>query len=303
MPPPAPPPPVVRAGMLPSGTHHPTFAQPEFAAPKPAHDTLAWQAGAGAVAVLVVSLLASKFLLDALVGLDWPIVIYVIILGLVGYGPSVVWWLYATRRWGSGHPVADVGARPTWSDLGWGPIIWLAAIGVQIALVALVVGFRIPISNNTDGIAELQADRSYVIALVITAVIAAPLVEEMVFRGLLMRSLLSRVGPVVAVAVQGILFGVAHVDPVRGVGNIGLALVLSGVGCAFGGFAYMLRRIGPTIVAHAVLNGVVMILVLTGVTDRIRENNSDPFGSVVGEQISVVDEANITEPHGRSDPH
>lgn len=251
--------------------------------------------------MLVVSLLASKFLLDALIGLDWPIVLYVAILGLVGYGPSIGWWQYATRRWGSGHPVADVGARPTWSDLGWGPVVWLAAVAIQVAIGALVLSFDIPISNNTDGIAELQADRSYVIALVVTAVIAAPLVEEMVFRGLVMRSLLSRVGPAVAIPVQGVLFGVAHIDPVRGVGNIGLALVLSGVGCTFGGFAYMLRRIGPTIVAHALFNGVVMILVLTGVADRIREDNPDPFGSIGGEQISVVDETDIVEPHGGGD--
>lgn len=311
MPPPVPPPANVGPGDAwlehqPSehqpSEHQPSaFVRPQFAAPKPPHDTLAWQAGAGAVAVLVVSLLASKFLLDALVGLDWPIVVYVVILGLVGYGPSVAWWLYATQRWGSGQPLADVGARPRWSDLGWGPVVWLAAIGTQVAVGALVLGFDIPISNNTEGIAELQADRSYVIALVITAVIAAPLVEEMVFRGLVMRSLLSRVGPIVAVPLQGVLFGVAHVDPVRGVGNIGLALVLSGVGCAFGGFAYMLRRIGPTIVAHALFNGVVMILVLTGVADRIRENNPDPFGSVVGEQIAVVNEADIVEPHRRGD--
>lgn len=281
--------------MVPGGPAWPT--QPQFAPPKPPHDTLPWQAGAGAVGVLVVSLLASKFLLDALVDLDWPIVVYVILLGLVGYGPSVAWWRYASQRWGTGAPVADVGARPRWSDLGWGPLVWLAAVGTQAAVAALVIGFDIPLSNNTDGIAELRADRSYVIALVVTAVIAAPLVEEMVFRGLVMRSLLSRVGPIVAIPVQGVLFGVAHVDPVRGAGNIGLALVLSGVGCAFGGFAYLLRRIGPTIVAHAILNGVVMLLVLTGWADQLRENTSDPFASAVGEHITIVDEPDVAEPH------
>jgi membrane protease YdiL (CAAX protease family) len=255
----------------------------------------------GAVTVLIASLIASKFLLDALVEFDWPIVVYVVILGLVGYGPSVAWWLVASKRWGTGQPIRDVGATPRWSDLGWGPLIWLAAIGTQVVIAIAVIGFDIPISNNTDGISELQADRSYVVAIVITAVIAAPLVEEIVFRGLMMRSLLGRFGPVVAVGIQGVLFGLAHVDPVRGAGNIGLALVLSGVGCALGGFAYMLRRIGPAIVAHAIFNGVAMILVLTGVADRVREENPDPFGSVVGEQIAVVDEAYVVEPHGGGD--
>ena len=61
---------------------------------------------------------------------------------------------------------------------------------------------------------------------------------------------------------QGVLFGLAHVDPARGAGNIGLVLVLAAVGVAFGGAAYLLRRIGPTIIAHAIFNGVVMAVVL-----------------------------------------
>ena len=49
----------------------------------------------------------------------------------------------------------------------------------------------------------------------------------------------------------------------RGTGNIGLVLVLGAVGVVFGGAAYLLRRIGPTILAHAIFNGVVMVIVLT----------------------------------------
>ena len=62
---------------------------------------------------------------------------------------------------------------------------------------------------------------------------------------------------------QGALFGLAHVDPARGAGNIGLVLILGGVGVVFGGAAYLLRRIGPTMLAHAIFNGVVMAVVLT----------------------------------------
>ena len=67
---------------------------------------------------------------------------------------------------------------------------------------------------------------------------------------------------------QGLLFGVAHVDPVRGVGNVGLVMVLPGVGVAFGVAVALLGRIGPSIVAHAIFNGAVLLMVLTGVADR-----------------------------------
>jgi membrane protease YdiL (CAAX protease family) len=66
-----------------------------------------------------------------------------------------------------------------------------------------------------------------------------------------------------------VLFGVAHVDPVRGWGNVGLAIVLSGVGIAFGAAAYFVRRVGATVIAHAIFNGIVMLIVLTGVLENL----------------------------------
>ena len=157
------------------------------------------------------------------------------------------------------------GLRFRWVDLGWGPVVWLAALGCEVRRRSSSCSSSgIPLVSNTEGIGELDLDRTYVIALLVTAVVAAPVVEEMVFRGLMLRGLRSRMTAVAAVVVQGVLFGLAHVDPLRGAGNIGLVLVLSAaVGVAFGGAAYLLRRIGPTIIAHAIFNGVVMAVVLT----------------------------------------
>ena len=241
-----------------------------FAPPREAHPTLPFAVGVGAIIVLVASLLGSKFVLELVIDFEWPVVAYVALLGAIGYGPSVAWWWFATKRWGSGNRRSDVGFLPRWSDLGWGPLIWLATIMTQVAVAAIVLALDVPLSNNTDDIGELTADRTYTVAIVITAVVAAPLVEELVFRGMVLRSLLSVSAPPVAVIGQGVLFGVAHVDPVRGAGNIGLVLVLSGVGAAFGGAAYLLRRIGPTIVAHAIFNGVVLLIVLTNLIERLQ---------------------------------
>jgi membrane protease YdiL (CAAX protease family) len=224
----------------------------------------------GAIGVLSVSLLASKYVLDSVVGLGWPVAVYVTILALVGYGPSVWWCRYVSRRWGTGSLGADIGLTPRFADLGWGPVIWLGAIAAQAVIGAIVVGLGVPLVGNTEGIEEISADRTYVVSLVITAVIAAPIVEEMVFRGVVMRGLRSRLPMLVVVVVQGVLFGLAHIDPVRGVGNIGLVLVLSGVGIAFGVAAALLDRIGPSIVAHALFNGAVLLIVLSGLADRLQ---------------------------------
>ena len=227
------------------------------------HKTLDVRAAIGAAVVLLVSLVTSRYVIDALVRHEWPIAVYTAIAVLIGYGPSVLWCVLAARRWGTGRFADDTGLRIRWVDLGWGPVIWLAAIAGEMAAIIVIEAFGIPLINNTEGITELAHDRTYVISILLTAVIAAPVVEELVFRGVMLRGLGSRMPAAVAVGVQAVVFGLAHFDPVRGRGNIGLVLVLASVGIVLGGAAYLLSRIGPTVIAHAILNGVVMIVVLT----------------------------------------
>jgi membrane protease YdiL (CAAX protease family) len=231
-----------------------------LAVPAAPHRRLPIVVAVGAVAVLLVSLIASRILIEHLVQFEWPIVVYVAISVAVGYGPSLWWCWFATARWGTGDRRADLGLRARWSDLGWGPVIWLASMIAQGTIAVIVTALRVPLTNNTEGIRELRLDRTYVISILVTAVVAAPIVEELVFRGLILPGLMSRMPWVWAVIVQG---AVAHVDPARGVGNVGLAMILSAVGVILGGAAYLLRRIPPTMLAHAILNGFVLTIVLT----------------------------------------
>ncbi len=281
-----PPIPGTAVGVAPGGSTEPT-------------GTLPLAAAVGAIVVLSMSLIVSKYLLDVLVDLDWPVAVYVALLAVVGYGPSVGFCRFASRRWGTGDLGTDIGLTPRLADLGWGPVIWFGALGAQLAVGAIVVALRVPLIGNTEGIDQISADRTYVVSLVITAVIAAPIVEEMVFRGVVMRGLRSRLPLAVVIVVQGLLFGAAHVDPVRGAGNVGLVLVLSGVGIAFGIAVALLGRIGPSIVAHAIFNGAVLLIVLTGVADRLQGDAS----TSTGEQVGVVDQADVAESGSDCDPN
>ena len=274
------------------GTAH--WAPP---ASKPEPPTLPIVAAYGAIAVLMASLVASKYLLDAVVGFGWPVVVYVALLALAAYGPSLVWCRVASRRWGTGDLGVDIGLQPRLADLGWGPVVWLCAIGAQIAVAAVVVGLGIPVASNTDTLNEVRDDRTYVIALVITAVVAAPIVEEMVFRGVVMRGLRSRLSIVPVVVVQGVLFGAAHFDPVRGTGNLGLVMVLAGVGIAFGVATAIFGRLGPAIVAHALFNGVILLVVLTGVADRLQDSAS------AREEVAIVDQPDVADTYGQRDAY
>ncbi len=233
-------------------------------APQPPHPTLPSRAAWGAVATLLVSVTASRYLLKAIAGFEWPIAVYVSIVAVVGYVPALLWCWYASRQWGSGRFRRDVGLCARWADAGWGPVVWTACLVAQIVVGVIVVVLRIPFTSNVRNVSELNADRGYVVSLLVLAVVAAPIAEEIVFRGVVLRGLLSRHGAVVSVGLQGVLFGLAHFDPVRGTGNLGLILVLSAVGCVLGGAAFLIRRIAPTMIAHAILNAIAMALALSG---------------------------------------
>jgi membrane protease YdiL (CAAX protease family) len=236
--------------------------------PRPPHPRRHLALAIGPLAVILVSLVASRYILDALADYRWPVAVYVALAGVVGYGPVLVFCWWGSRRWGSGSFRGDGGLFFRAVDTGWGPLTWLACIAAQVTLYRIIVATDIPMTSNTEGVDDLSADRGYVLALLVLAVIAAPIVEEIVFRGFVLRGLLSHMGPVAAITVQAITFGMAHFDPVRGSGNIGLVIMLSGVGGVLGGTAYLCRRIAPAIIAHAIMNGLVMAIVLGGWADR-----------------------------------
>jgi uncharacterized protein len=232
-----------------------------------AHPHLPLAAAMGALGVLLGSLLVGRTM-GALAAEVMPDVLGFVVAVAIGYGPSVAWAWYVMRRWGGGS-LSAVGWKFRWIDLGWGPLTWLAAVASQLVMYGLIVLFRIPIASNVEDVSDPDITRVYQVATVLAAVVAAPIVEELVFRGLVLRGFLSRLGAVPAIALQGVLFGFAHSDPTRGAGNIGLGLVLSAVGIALGTSAYLVRRIGPTVVAHAIFNGVVLIIILSGVLDDV----------------------------------
>jgi uncharacterized protein len=233
-----------------------------------AHPQLPITAALGALAVLTASLVVGKFVVDALVPYDWPLLAYIAVATVVSYGPSIAWALHVRRRFGDGSWSA-LGWSFRWSDLGWGPLTWLTAVVFEAVVAAIVLALDVPFTSNVDLDGSGQNDRTYVVALLVAAVIAAPIIEELVFRGIVLRGFASRMPIVVAIVAQGLLFGAAHFDPVRGIGNTGLVTILAGVGIVLGAAAVLFRRIGPVVIAHAILNGVALTLALTGVFDDV----------------------------------
>jgi hypothetical protein len=92
-------------------------------------------------------------------------------------------------------------------------------------------------------------------AFVAIAVVLAPLCEELCFRGHLAAALHSRHRPAVAVGASALLFGLVHLDPLRGPALLAL-------GALYGWLAWRSGSIWPAVIAHAANNGIAAALSL-----------------------------------------
>lgn len=97
----------------------------------------------------------------------------------------------------------------------------------------------------------------FVLEVVLTVVVA-PVVEERLFRGLLLAGLRPRYGPVVAVLGQAAVYGLAHAWALRDASRPATVIGMIAVGAVFGWMANASEDLRPVIVAHAMFGAWVM---------------------------------------------
>ncbi|MBV8160343.1 MAG: CPBP family intramembrane metalloprotease [Acidimicrobiia bacterium] len=181
-------------------------------------------------------------------------------LGLLAVGEAALWVgllgapLVASKRKGAGDLGQDFGFAFRWSDALVGLPIGVVC---QLLLVPLIYlpfqhlvskqDLEAPVRKVTD-----SAHGAGFIALTIVVVVGAPIVEELFFRGLVLRSLQRRFGDVWAVAGSALLFGLAHFELLQLPALVALGVIL-------GVMAVANKRLGPSIFAHAGFNLVTMI--------------------------------------------
>lgn len=94
------------------------------------------------------------------------------------------------------------------------------------------------------------------VLLAVVVIVGAPLVEELVYRGLLQRSVSTIVGRSLGLLVASLWFALIHFSPVEYPG-----LTLAGL--VFGAGVAVTGRLGPAIVTHAAFNATGILLVLS----------------------------------------
>jgi membrane protease YdiL (CAAX protease family) len=196
---------------------------------------------------------------------------WVVVSGLVGLwmgfiGAAVL----ASRRHGTGNFVVDLGLRFRPIDALLGPAV---GVGGQLLLIPLLYLPLHHVVHNLDHRLSGPAKSitggfhgTAVVVIGVLTVVVVPFVEEIFFRGLLLRSL-SRLfggagrhlGPTLAVVFTGLIFGLAHFELLELLGLAVFGMVLAVLARRTG-------RLGPCILAHASFNlvAVVSVAVVSG---------------------------------------
>lgn len=173
----------------------------------------------------------------------------------------------ASHRKGAGTLAEDFGFRGKWSDIGLGLVV---ALAVQLLVLPGIAYLLRPLLGEPEVSGPVQdlLDKSQGLAfagLILSVAVGAPLVEELFFRGLLLRSLQRRVPDWAAVVVSAVAFGIAHGSalPIDAVVLVMISLTVFGAILAV--MAIRTGRLGPSIVTHAVFNLFTLLyLTFTG---------------------------------------
>lgn len=189
---------------------------------------------------------------------DVPFWLYPISAMLVLWIPTLVvlWWV--SRRYLSGRPLRDYRVSFAPLDLVGVPV----GVASQILLVQVLywpLGKWFPDTFGRDEVEEPalrlaeRATGGWAIALVLAVVVGAPVMEELLYRGLALRSLSARLGMRLAVAVGAAWFAVAHLQAVQFLGLFVFGLVL-------GVCAERTGRLGMAMLAHAAFNATSLVI-------------------------------------------
>jgi membrane protease YdiL (CAAX protease family) len=168
-------------------------------------------------------------------------------------------WL-AARLKGNGL-VRDFGLR----FKGWDPLIGtgvgLATQFVLIPLIYLPIFIFFDVTSEeleepARGLTDRATDPVGVILLVLVVGLAAPVIEEIFYRGLVLRSLENRFGVWPAIVGSAVMFGASHFQGLQFPALTAFGVVLAYV-------THRTGRLGPAIVAHMAFNLVTVVFLVT----------------------------------------
>jgi len=171
--------------------------------------------------------------------------------------------VFVARSKGLGSPARDFGLRLGLTDIAWVPA-GLVLGGVATALLAPIIELG-DIDQESQDVRRIFNDATNLdLALLIVGVLViAPVGEELLFRGALLRGLVRRVPVWPAIFISAMAFALIHVVLDVGTGFGVPALLL--LGLVSGWRAIQTLRLGQSIALHCGFNLLVVLAELSGV--------------------------------------
>jgi uncharacterized protein len=178
-------------------------------------------------------------------------------LGWINVGQLGLWIPLVAVTWAAGAfkgngMVRDFGLRVESADFAIGPLTGLVSQWVLLPLLYVPIFWLTSadshdLSKAAKDLSDRANDGFGVVMLILLTGIGAPIVEELFYRGLLLRSLQRRWGDTVAVVTSGVVFGLMHFE---GLPTPGLILF----GIILGTLVVKTGRLGPSVLAHMTFN-------------------------------------------------
>ena len=140
----------------------------------------------------------------------------------------------------------------SWKLIGW---VLLLDIFVILPLHAAFTLIVFPDAEQQEVINMFKESSGFsLIILALTVSVFTPFAEEFLFRGFILTMLLKRYSPIVSIVISSFVFSIAH-EP------IAMALAFGG-GCLYGWIRVKTGSIYPSMIAHAIWNGFITLVVI-----------------------------------------
>jgi membrane protease YdiL (CAAX protease family)/NAD-dependent dihydropyrimidine dehydrogenase PreA subunit len=154
----------------------------------------------------------------------------------------------------------DAGAKAAEADrpavgvtvlLTLGMLVGVEAVTIAYGLLAQAVGWRQPVTLSADVSTVFGGGGAGLVTSVLLVALVAPIVEELAFRGILLRAVGGRWGAWPAILISAALFAAYHV-------NLWLFVPMFALGAALGWLAVARRSLWPAIALHIMYNSLAV---------------------------------------------
>jgi CAAX protease family protein len=153
-------------------------------------------------------------------------------------------------------------------------ILSVILLGISFYLVIIPITEIIPLKESKldEIIIYMQQNNIF---MILFAVIIGPILEEYLFRGILLKSLLTQYSPIVSILITSFLFSLMHL-------NIGIPIDSFFFAIVVGWLYLKMKSVIPCIILHSIYNGLAQLHKLFVLSD---ENKLLSSSEIVGNEL------------------